>query len=101
MDNIPFVGTYFLGVLFFFWGGGVLLDSQRKNAQDIRDFRDFRAYDKLDVRFGREWKQAEVLEVDWEECHIRTALGFAKKDELNTPLKTNYPTWWALEKITP
>lgn len=38
--------------------------------QDIRDFRDFRAYDKLDVRFGREWKQAEVLEVDWEEMTV-------------------------------
>lgn len=35
--------------------------------QDVRDFRDFRIYDKLDVRFGREWKQAEVMEVDWEE----------------------------------
>lgn len=68
VDNNLFVGTYFLGVVAL---GGVLLDSQRKNAQDIRDFRDFRAYDKLDVRFGREWKQAEVLEVDWEECQIR------------------------------
>ena len=68
MDNNLFVWTYFLGVVAL---GGVLLDSQRKNAQDIRDFRDFRAYDKLDVRFGREWKQAEVLEVDWEECQIR------------------------------
>lgn len=35
--------------------------------QDDRDFRDFRMWDKLDVRFGREWKQAEVMEVDWEE----------------------------------
>lgn len=38
--------------------------------QDIRDFRDFRIYDKLDCRFGREWKQAEVMEVDWEEMTI-------------------------------
>ena len=35
--------------------------------QDDRDFRDFRMWDKLDVRFGREWKQAEVMDVDWEE----------------------------------
>ncbi|CAJ1411515.1 unnamed protein product [Effrenium voratum] len=38
--------------------------------QDARDFRDFQRYDQLDVRFGREWKQAEVMEVDWTEMTI-------------------------------
>ena len=54
-----------MGVVAF--GGGTVRFPPIFFAQDIRDFRDFRAYDKLDVRFGREWKQAEVLEVDWEE----------------------------------
>eukprot|EP00435_Cladocopium_sp_Y103_P039299 s142_g10.t1 len=37
-------------------------DRDKTGCRDIRDFRDFRIYDKLDVRFGREWKQAEVME---------------------------------------
>ena len=57
--------------------GGVMVYIQTspflaKKTQDIRDFRDFRIYDKLDVRFGREWKQAEVMEVDWEEHRRKT-----------------------------